>query len=251
MINISIDSEGKPSISKINIGNQWENLDEEIVFSLPDEFKDYNKYVVAYIKDKKTKEEITRLYPIQNNKLMISSGLTKISGDWHLYVLCKTSPVDLSGDTVDISAKAGEHISISDEIVATINANSISSDVFQNASVDENIKIIYDELSDLYKEVEKSEAVRVENENERKVAEQKREENVNTAISNLSSSLTGRPSSDTIAESDTIITNINSETKQITLSNFIEAIKGKVDSGGSNVKVSFDTSTGNLQIGGQ
>ena len=57
MINITIDKNGKSSPSTINIGNQWENRDEELVFSFPEEFKDFNKYVIAYIKNKKTKEE--------------------------------------------------------------------------------------------------------------------------------------------------------------------------------------------------
>ena len=65
---------------------------------------------------------------------------------------------------------------------------------------------------------------------------------------NYQSNLKNLPSSDTITENDTIITNINSETKQITLSNFIEAIKDKVGGGGTGGSVSFDTSTGDLTI---
>lgn len=65
---------------------------------------------------------------------------------------------------------------------------------------------------------------------------------------NYQSNLKNLPSSDTITENDTIITNINSETKQITLSNFIEAIKGKVGGGSTGGSVSFDTSTGDLTI---
>lgn len=64
---------------------------------------------------------------------------------------------------------------------------------------------------------------------------------------NYQSNLKNLPSSDTITENDTIITNIDSETKQITLSNFIEAIKGKVGGGGTG-SVSYDTSTGDLTV---
>lgn len=168
MINIAIGTDGKPSVNNINIGNQWENLDETINFSFPEEFKDYNKYIVAYIKDKKTKEEITRIFPITNNRFIVSSGITKVSGSWHLYTICKTSPVDLDGDTIDLRAQEGEHISISDAIIATISSSDISSDTFQNFPIDENIKIIYDELIAFKLELEKADAVREENEIARK-----------------------------------------------------------------------------------
>ena len=168
MINITIDKNGKPSPSTINIGNQWENRDEELVFSFPEEFRDFNKYVVAYIKNKKTKEEIRQVLPILNDTFVVSSGVTRYAGSWHLYTLCKENPLDLDGDTIDIRATNGERVSISDAITAIVSSNDIGDDAFQNFPMDENIKLIYDELFALKLEFEKADAVREENELARK-----------------------------------------------------------------------------------
>ena len=182
MINITIDKNGKSSPSIINIGNQWENRDEELVFSFPEEFKDFNKYVIAYIKNKKTKEEIRQIFPITNDTFVVSSGVTRYAGSWHLYTLCKESPLDLDSDTVDIRAKNGERISISDSINAIISPNDIGDDVFQNFPMDENIKLIYDELFALKLEFEKADAVREENELARKHEEELRVQAENARV---------------------------------------------------------------------
>ena len=182
MINITIDKNGKSSPSTINIGNQWENRDEELVFSFPEEFKDFNKYVIAYIKNKKTKEEIRQIFPITNDTFVVSSGVTRYAGSWHLYTLCKESPLDLDSDTVDIRAKNGERISISDSINAIISPNDIGDDVFQNFPMDENIKLIYDELFALKLEFEKADAVREENELARKHEEELRVQAENARV---------------------------------------------------------------------
>ena len=182
MINITIDKSGKSSPSTINIGNQWENRDEELVFSFPEEFKDFNKYVIAYIKNKKTKEEIRHIFPITNDTFVVSSGVTRYAGSWHLYTLCKESPLDLDSDTVDIRAKNGERISISDSINAIISPNDIGDDAFQNFPMDDNIKLIYDELFALKLEFEKADATRELNELARKHEEELRVQAENSRV---------------------------------------------------------------------
>ena len=182
MINITIDKSGKSSPSTINIGNQWENRDEELVFSFPEEFKDFNKYVIAYIKNKKTKEEIRHIFPITNDTFVVSSGVTRYAGSWHLYTLCKESPLDLDSDTVDIRAKNGERISISDSINAIISPNDIGDDAFQNFPMDDNIKLIYDELFALKLEFEKADAAREVNELARKHEEELRVQAENSRV---------------------------------------------------------------------
>lgn len=50
MIDLKIGLDGVPSLRKLNIGNKYENNDEIINFILPSEFDNYNKYIIAVIK---------------------------------------------------------------------------------------------------------------------------------------------------------------------------------------------------------
>lgn len=171
MIKIIIDAWGTPSPDNVVVGNQWENLDEEIQFTFPENFTKLYKYVVARTYKKDTKECITRVLPLTKNKLVIGSSITSIPGTWYLYTLCKSSEVNLDTKTIDLRAQEGEHISISDAITATVNANNINAEAIENIEIDPNIKIIYDELFDFKAELENNEAARQTNESLRKQAE--------------------------------------------------------------------------------
>lgn len=168
---ITIDANGIPSLSNITVGNQWENLDETIQFSFPENFAKLYKYVVARTYKKDTKENITRVFPLTKNKLVIGSSITCIPGTWYLYTLCKSSEVNLDTKTIDLRAQEGEYISISDAIIARVNANDINAEVIENIEIDPNIKIVYDELFDFKAELENNEAARQTNESLRKQAE--------------------------------------------------------------------------------
>lgn len=65
MIELSIGLDGVVSEKKINIGNKYENNDEVINFTLPSEFGNYQKYIIAVIKQDDTK--ITKVLPVTNN----------------------------------------------------------------------------------------------------------------------------------------------------------------------------------------
>lgn len=146
MIYISIDVNGTPSPKEIKIGNQWENLDETIQFSFPESFSKLHKYAVACTYRKDTKERISRIFPLTDGRLVISSLITSLPGLWNIYTFCKSSEVDLDAKSIDLRAKEGEHISISDAITARVNANNIDIDSIKNVGMDPNIKIIYDDL---------------------------------------------------------------------------------------------------------
>lgn len=174
MIKITIGVDGKPSETNIEIGNKYENLDETIQFSLPEQYNEYNKYLIAYIKNKKTKEEITKVFPILQDEFYISNGLTSVAGSWSIYVMCKQMPVDLSGDVIDLKAQEGEHIFISDGITAVVADSNIDGDTFKNLPMDENIRVVYDDLVQYKLDLEKAEAKRAISEMERKEAEKNR-----------------------------------------------------------------------------
>lgn len=171
MIYISINTNGTPSPKEIKVGNQWENLDETIQFSFPESLTKLYKYVVARTYKKDTRENITRVFPLTKNKLVVGANITCIPGTWYLYALCKSSEVNLDTKTIDLRAQEGEHISISDAIVARVNANDIDAEAIENIEIDPNIKIIYDELFDFKAELENNEAARQTNESLRKQAE--------------------------------------------------------------------------------
>ena len=171
MVKIIINIDGKPSPNSFEAGNQWENLDQEVTFSFPEAFSKLYKYVVARTYKEDTKENITRVFPLVKNKLVIGSSITCIPGTWYLYTLCKSSEVNLDTKTIDLRAQEGEHISISDAIIARVNANDINAEAIENIEIDPNIKIIYDELFDFKAELENNEAARQTNESLRKQAE--------------------------------------------------------------------------------
>ena len=171
MIKIIVNIDGKPSPNSFEAGNQWENLDQEVTFSFPEAFSKLYKYVVARTYKEDTKENITRVFPLVKNKLVIGSSITCIPGTWYLYTLCKSSEVNLDTKTIDLRAQEGEHISISDVIVAKVNANGIDATAIENIEIDPNIKILYDELFDFKAELENNEAARQTNESLRKQAE--------------------------------------------------------------------------------
>ena len=161
MINITINSDGSTSQDVISLGSQFENLDETIQFTFPTDLEPLNKYVVAKTYDDSKKENITRVTPLVDNKFIIGQAITKVTGQWLLYTLCKAySP---SGDV--------ERVSISDPIIATVNENDFDISDIETAEVDPNIKIIYDELKELKKTLEANEATRQENERTRVTAE--------------------------------------------------------------------------------
>lgn len=171
MIYISIDVNGAPSPKEIKIGNQWENLDETIQFSFPESFSKLHKYAVACTYRKDTKERISRIFPLTGDRLVISSLITSLPGLWNIYTFCKSSEVDLDAKSIDLRAKEGEHISISDAITARVNANNIDIDSIKNVDMDPNIKIIYDDLFDFKIELENNEAARKTSESLRKQSE--------------------------------------------------------------------------------
>ena len=86
---------------------------------------------------------------------------------WQLYVICKTTQIDEKATIIDLTANnsTGEHIFISDAINGRISGNEIDIEAFENIAVDENIKILYDEILSLKLRVEKNEETRQSQEN--------------------------------------------------------------------------------------
>ena len=94
-----------------------------------------------------------------DNKFVVGSAITKVTGTWVLYTLCKSYAVDTEGNIVNT-----ERVSISDPIIATVSENNIDIGAIEKTEIDPNIKIIYDELISFKKELESNEATRQVNE---------------------------------------------------------------------------------------
>ena len=151
MIDLKIGLDGVPSLRKLNIGNKYENNDEMINFILPPEFENYNKYIIAVIKQ--NGEKITKVLPIVDNIFYISSNITYIAGNWSMYLMCRENEINIEAETIDISAKNGEHVFISDGFIGIVANSSIEKELVENAPIDTNLKLVYDDLLSLKNEL--------------------------------------------------------------------------------------------------
>lgn len=150
MINIKIGIDGKPSQERIILGNQYENVDETIIFELPEEYSNHITYIVAINKNDKT----TVVLPFVNNTFKVSNKITYKYGIWYIYVMMREIEIDLSVDEIDISAKGNEHVFISDGIIGVVNKSYIESELVNNIDLDPNLQIIYDDLVKLKTQLE-------------------------------------------------------------------------------------------------
>ena len=151
MIDLKIGLDGVPSLRKLNIGNKYENNDEIINFILPSEFDNYNKYIIAVIKQ--DGEKITRVLPVVNNQFVVSTSITYIAGAWSMYLMCRENEIDIEAETIDISAKNGEHVFISDGFIGIVANSSIEKELVENAPIDTNLQLVYDDLLSLKNEL--------------------------------------------------------------------------------------------------
>lgn len=151
MIDLKIGLDGVVSEKKINIGNKYENNDEIINFILPSEFDNYQKYIIAVIKQDDTK--ITKVLPVTNNQFVVSTSITYIAGAWSMYLMCRENEVDIDAEQIDISAKNGEHVFISDGFVGVVSNSLIDKELIDNIPLDTNLHIIYDSLVRLQEEL--------------------------------------------------------------------------------------------------
>lgn len=145
MIEITVNRDGTVSMPSggVFLGNKFENLDETLRFTFPDEFQEYNKYLIGYHKRRK----VTTILPINNDIFYVTTGLTYLDGDWTLYAMCRQQVLDLSAEKeVDISPKEGEHVFISDGFGATVAANNIDASAINSTVLDRNLQVIYEDL---------------------------------------------------------------------------------------------------------
>ena len=118
---------------------------------MPSEFDNYNKYIIAVIKQ--NGEKITKVLPIVDNIFYISSDITYIAGNWAMYLMCRENEIDIEAETIDISAKNGEHVFISDGFIGIVANSSIEKELVENTPIDTNLQLVYDDLLALKNEL--------------------------------------------------------------------------------------------------
>lgn len=158
MIEVTVNRDGKVSTpsGSVFLGNKFENLDEALSFTFPDEFREYNKYLIGYHKRRK----VTVILPINDDIFYVTTGLTYLDGDWTLYAMCRQQILDLSTDEeVDISPKEGEHVFISDGFNATVAANSIDASAINSIALDQNLQVIYEDLLKVKEELKEEQPI--------------------------------------------------------------------------------------------
>ena len=143
IVDIKIGIDGIPSEKNILLGNKYENNDTIINFELPSDFDNYNKYVIA------VNGSESRIIPVLNNRMTVSSALTELAGNWAMYLMCRETSIDLSAYVPDISAKDNEHVFISDGFIGTVVNVQIDKRTVERIPLDTNLKIAYDDLMNL------------------------------------------------------------------------------------------------------
>ena len=151
MVEVKIGLDGTVTPNKIVLGNMWENNDEKIYFTMPEDFAEYNKYLIGVMKQSTGNQTV--VLPITNDTCYVSSDLTHLSGNWNLYVMCRELSIDLKDETIDIGAQDNERVFISNVFTGTVNKNMITQDSIENVPLDTNLQILYDELYVLKKEI--------------------------------------------------------------------------------------------------
>lgn len=153
MIDISIGLDGVPSINKITLGNQYENLDETIHFDLPQNFENHYKYLLSILR-RQDEEPLVSVLPVVNNEVKVSSSLSYHYGAWSMYLMSRESELDLTQETIDISAVENEHVFISDAITGIVKKVAIEQDMVSSIPLDNNYKIYYEGFDSRLKALE-------------------------------------------------------------------------------------------------
>lgn len=154
MIELKIDHNGIPNKNTVSLGNKYENKEEVIYFDLPSLFNNYNQYIIAVLNNPYA-QKVTKILPIFNNQLIITSTLTSHSGAWYLYVMCRQKPINIEDEYINITAKSDEHVFISNGFIGLVQDNLIDSEQINNYPLDDNLQILYDDLLNLKEELEK------------------------------------------------------------------------------------------------
>lgn len=124
-----------------DIGSPVENLDKEFRFTYPDEYKEYNKYIICCHQTGKT-----FLLPINDDKFVVSTVLTSLKGLWYLYPVFSLNEVVITEGQVDLSTLENVHTKVWHEIVARVYNTEYDAEGIQSFEEDENVKIFYDKI---------------------------------------------------------------------------------------------------------
>lgn len=154
MINIIIQEDRKPSINNIVLGNRYENNSEQITFQVPEKYNDFNKYILGTMRWKNN--PISVIIPLSNDTLIVTTLLTQYYGDWKLCLMCRETLIDMDSPTIDITPTEYEIVFVSNIIIGSVNKGTVETNVFENYKIDENFKILYDDILEKIKDFEEN-----------------------------------------------------------------------------------------------
>lgn len=126
------------TLSKKNFGNKMDNCVTKVIFTDICEVGDLlNKYV-AFLSPA---DEIF-LFPLnqEDNSFLVTTSITQLAGTWRMLYLATNTEISEEGE-IDTNYK----VFVSNSIDFTITENYLS-DILEEVIVDENLKIIYEEL---------------------------------------------------------------------------------------------------------
>lgn len=130
----------------VDLGKQHENVGDLLQFDIPTEYHGYHHYLAFYMK-----KQDTILLPVNNVggvlQFEIGSRITRNSGTYEIIFLATESAVE-HGD-IDEAKK----VFVSTTFYGNVVDNFLE-DPVTDEEMDPNLKVLYDELNDLIKEVE-------------------------------------------------------------------------------------------------
>ena len=136
--------------SIIDLGNKYENVGDQLIFNIPEDYKPGHNNFAYYLTFKMTKKDRI-LLPIAviNNQLIftITTSITKYSGTYEIIFLATETEI------VDANDESNSIVFVSNVMQGEVRDNFLTNPV-TTETLDENLKTIYDQLMALYNTVD-------------------------------------------------------------------------------------------------
>lgn len=136
---ITIDENKSINISNTDFGNLYDNKTTKVKFELDELYEDIaNKYVAL-----RRPDQTVIIFPLDDdNSFIISNSISNHPGSWSILFLGTNTEIDEDGD-IDNTGR----VIVSDEAIFNITNNFLTDPVPTEEEIDENLKVIYDDLN--------------------------------------------------------------------------------------------------------
>lgn len=137
-INAKVSENKTLTLSKKNLGNKMDNSITKVIFSEICDVGDLHNKYVAFL----SPESEIFLFPLnqEDNSFLVTTSITQLAGTWRMLYLSTNTEITEEG-TIDTNYK----VFVSNSVDFQISENYLS-DILEETIVDDNLKIIYEQL---------------------------------------------------------------------------------------------------------